>query len=62
MTEYTELEKGIVVTISPFEFASLKNKTGFLPFETYPTKYKEMALKNEVGRFLFFRFILEVDK
>ena len=53
----TELEKGIVVKIDLFELATLKNKPGFLSVENYPERYKTISLKNEVGRFLFFRFI-----
>lgn len=56
----TDLEKGILVSIDPFEFKTLENKKGYLSFENYPDEYKKISLPDEVGRFLFFRFILRV--
>lgn len=52
----TELEKGILVHITEDEFEKLKDKKGFLSYENYPDRYKEIAEYGEVGRFLFFRF------
>lgn len=57
--ELTKLEKGIIVNISKEEFEKLKNEKGFLSKENYPKSYQEIALGNEVGRFLLFRFLLE---
>lgn len=53
----TDLEKGIFVKIDPIQLEFLKNKQGFLEKENYPEFYKEISIENEVGRFLFFRFI-----
>jgi len=59
MSQLTELEKGIIVKIDSIQLEFLKNKKGFLSYEAYPEEYKEIAVYAEVGRFLFFRFILE---
>lgn len=56
----TELERGIFVKIDCIQLEFLKVKRGFLDYENYPDKYKEIAIENEVGRFMFLRFILEM--
>lgn len=55
----TDLERGIFVYINPTQLSLLKNKQGFIDKENYPDKYKEISLQNEVGRYLFFRFLVE---
>jgi hypothetical protein len=55
----TELQKGIFVTINLYELEKLEVKDGYLPRDAYPDKYKEIALENEIGRFLFFRFLID---
>ncbi len=54
----TPLEKGVFVYIDEIQLELLKEKKGFLSVESYPDEYKKLKVKNEVGRFLFFRFIL----
>ncbi len=53
----TELEIGIHVHIDDDNLDKLKKKPGYLSREAYPDLYKEIALEDEVGRFLIFRFI-----
>ena len=53
----TELEKGVFVYIDEVQLEVLKNKSGFLSRETYPEFYEDLALENELGRFLIFRFL-----
>ena len=55
----TPLETGIKVKIDEIQLELLRKKKGFLSYEAYPDRYKEISLYGEVGRFLFFRFILE---
>jgi hypothetical protein len=37
-TGLTEIEKGIIVRISPFELMSLESKKGYLSYEAYPPR------------------------
>lgn len=53
----TDLETGIFCYIDTIQLELLKEKRGFLGREHYPDFYKEISVENEVGRFLFFRFI-----
>jgi hypothetical protein len=59
-TELTKLEKGIKVFIKQEEYKWIEEvlKKGWLSYENYPDTYKEIALPDEVGRFLVFRFII----
>jgi hypothetical protein len=56
------LEEGIIVNITKEEAEKLykhfANK-GFLSLEAYPDSYKDIALPNEIGRFMLFRFLLQ---
>jgi hypothetical protein len=53
----TDLEKGIFCYIDAIQLELLREKKGFLERENYPDFYKEISVENEVGRFLFFRFM-----
>lgn len=55
----TFLQEGIKVKIDNENFEKLKNYKGFLSRKNYFDSYEEISLKNEVGRFLVFRFMLE---
>lgn len=59
MRELTKLEKGIFVSISPSEFKKLKDEMGFLSRTYYPEQYEKISEKDEIGRFLIFRFKLD---
>ena len=57
----TDLEEGITVGISKENFDKLKTDNGFIygfiSREAYPDEYEKISHKNEIGRFLFFRFV-----
>ncbi len=57
----TPLERGIFVKIDEIQLELLKQKPGFMSKEAYPEKYTEICVKDEIGRFLFFRFLKECD-
>jgi hypothetical protein len=56
------LEQGIFVYIDLDELSKLEEKDGYLPRDAYIPSHKEMARENEVGRFLFFRFLYDEEK
>lgn len=58
----TKLEKGILVEINHFELSVLKNEKGFLSREAYHERYEEIALKNEVGRYMIFRILTKNEE
>jgi hypothetical protein len=55
--EPTALDIGIIATVDAAQLKLLKEKRGFLCREAYPDCWEKLSLKNEVGRFLFFRFL-----
>lgn len=57
----THLENGVLVRMNLEEWESYKkaHSKGLLESENYPDEWKKISLAGEVGRFLWFRFIVD---
>lgn len=60
MESLTPVQEGIFVTIDPIQLEIMKVRfPGFLERDHYDAIYDRLAVENEVGRYMFLRFLQE---